>query len=121
MASVHDPISSLLGYRLRQGVLRSEPTLADILGHRAGIGRYCRFFYDDERLVPLPTSVWTAEDHVVVTTPPGEYYEYSNIGYGVLDEVIAVVSGMSTGEFLQRVILRCARDALAADRPTLHR
>jgi hypothetical protein len=46
----------------------------------------------------------TAEDHIVVTTPPGEYYEYSNIGYGVLDEVIAVVSGMSTGEFIQQEI-----------------
>ena len=102
--SLHDPISSLLGYQLRQVCTGPEPTLADILGHRAGIGRYCRFFYDDEPARPAAEFSVTAEDHIVVTTPPGEYYEYSNIGYGVLDEVIAVVSGMSTGEFLQREI-----------------
>ena len=46
----------------------------------------------------------TAEEHAVVTTVPGEQYEYSNLGYGVLDEVVAVVSGMSAGTFVQREI-----------------
>jgi CubicO group peptidase (beta-lactamase class C family) len=102
--SLHDPISSLLGYQLRQVCTGPEPTLEDILRHRAGIGRYCRFFYDDEPARPAADFRVTAEDHIVVTTTPGEYYEYSNIGYGVLDEVIAVVSGISTGEFIQREI-----------------
>ena len=102
--SLHAPISSLLGYQLRQVRTGPEPTLADLLGHRAGIGRYCRFFYDDEPARPAVDFRVTVEDHVVVTTRPGEYYEYSNLGYGVLDEVIAVVSGMSTGEFFQREI-----------------
>ena len=102
--SLHDPISSLLGYRLRQVSTGPEPTLADVLGHRAGIGRYCRFFYEDEPGRPAADFSITAKDHIVVTTPPGEYYEYSNLGYGVLDEVIAVVSGMSTGDFIQREI-----------------
>jgi CubicO group peptidase (beta-lactamase class C family) len=102
--SLDDPISASLGYQMRQVCTGPEPTLADLLGHRAGIGRYCRFFYDDEPARPAADFRLTAENHVVVTTPPGEYYEYSNIGYGVLDEVIAVVSGVSTGEFFQREI-----------------
>ena len=102
--SLHSPISSLLGYPLRQVRTGPEPTLADILGHRAGIGRYCRFFYEDEPARPAAEFRVTAEDHVVVTTAPGEHYEYSNIGYGVLDDIIAIVSGMSTSEFLQREI-----------------
>lgn len=102
--SLDDPISSLLGYQLPQACTAREPTLTDILGHRAGIGRYCRFFYEDEPARPAPDFRVTAEDHIVVTTPPGDYYEYSNIGYGVLDEVLAIVSGTSTGEFIQREI-----------------
>ena len=102
--SLHDPISSFLGYKLRQVCSGPEPTLAHLLGHRSGTGRYCRFFYEDDPARPAADFRVTAEDHIVVTTRPGDYYEYSNIGYGVLDEVIAVVSGTSTGEFFQREI-----------------
>lgn len=102
--SLHDPISSILGYQLRQVCPGREPTLADLLGHRAGIGGYYRFFYDDEPARPAADFRVTAQNHIVVTTPPGEYYDYSNIGYGVLDEVIAVVTGTSTRDFLQREI-----------------
>ena len=54
--SLTDPVSSFLGYRLRQVCAGPEPTLANLLGHRSGIGRYCRFFYDDEPTGPPPTS-----------------------------------------------------------------
>jgi CubicO group peptidase (beta-lactamase class C family) len=102
--SLDNPVSAFLGYRLRQVCAGPEPTPANLLGHRSGIGRYCRFFYADEPALPAADFRATAEEHVVVTTPPGQQYEYSNLGYGVLDEVIAAVSGVSAAEFIQREI-----------------
>jgi len=40
----------------------------------------------------------------VIVRPPGEDFDYSNLGYGILGEVIARTSKRSYGEFLRRAI-----------------
>lgn len=40
----------------------------------------------------------------VIVRPPGEPFDYANLGYGILGEVIARTSGQSYGEFIRRAI-----------------
>jgi CubicO group peptidase (beta-lactamase class C family) len=40
----------------------------------------------------------------VIVRPPGENFDYSNLGYGILGEVIARTSKQSYGEFLRRAV-----------------
>ena len=40
----------------------------------------------------------------VIVRPPGEAFDYSNLGYGILGEVIARTSKRSYGEFLRREV-----------------
>lgn len=98
------PVSSVLGYPLPQVVSGPEPTVADLLAHRAGVGAFYRFFYADNPLRPAADFRVTAARHAVVTTRPGEHYEYSNLGYGVLDEVIGRASGQGAAEFLHEAV-----------------
>jgi len=42
----------------------------------------------------------------VIVRPPGEPFDYSNLGYGILGEVIARTSKQSYGEFLRRAIFQ---------------
>ena len=40
----------------------------------------------------------------VIVRPPGENFDYSNLGYGILGEVIARTSKQSYGKFLRRAV-----------------
>lgn len=53
---------------------------------------------------------------------PGASYSYSNLGYGVLGDLVATVSGVSYAEFLRREILRPLgmTTTLVHPRPTDH-
>ncbi len=50
---------------------------------------------------------WTLETHPL-EHPPGEHYDYSNFGYGVLGRVIEHVSGQSYAAFVRQAVLRPA-------------
>ncbi|MGW3957660.1 serine hydrolase domain-containing protein [Streptomyces sp. NPDC004752] len=92
------PVDRILGYKLPTiGAVR-QPTIAELLGHRAGLGRFYRFFYADEARARLDSIRSTIERHGVVAVSPGISYEYSNLGYGILDEVIARVTGSDPAE-----------------------
>ena len=94
------PLGDVLGYQLRQFAPGPEPTVADLLAHRGGIGHYYRFYYEDGDARPEPDFRVTAARHAVVTTVPGRHYQYSNLGYGVLDHVIETVTSEPAPAFV---------------------
>jgi CubicO group peptidase (beta-lactamase class C family) len=42
----------------------------------------------------------------IVFWPPGDHFDYSNLGYGILGEVVSRVSGKSYGAFIRDEIFR---------------
>src|SRR2546423_8460335 len=62
------------------------------LCHTAGLPLHYRFFYENEGGPPPSTDEAIARYGILVF-PPGEVYEYSNLGYGILDRIISRVSG----------------------------
>ena len=73
-------------------------TLRHLLTHTSGLGREAPGF-DASRVQPDIDVIKTAYP-TALAAAPGEKFEYSNLGYFVLAEVIHRVSGKSWGDFL---------------------
>ena len=86
----------------------SEITLLDLLNHVSGYPDYYPLDFVD-RPMTKPISA-EALIHRFATKPldfePGTRFSYSNTGYIILGEIVARVSGMPFGEFLERRLLK---------------
>jgi len=76
-------------------------TLERLLTHTAGLPLHYQFFYEDAGYSRPPMDS-TIRRYGVAVYPPGEAYQYSNLGYGLLDYVISRKSGMSYADFMRR-------------------
>src|SRR5688572_18805214 len=97
------PIAQALpGVRLR-GAPAGGPTLAQLLSHTGGLGTYARIRYGDD-VGNTPDVREIAGVHGAVVNPPGRVAEYSNLGYGLLGEVVATRHGASFGAALRDLV-----------------
>ena len=78
-------------------------TLERILTHTAGLPLHYQFFYEDssDKRPPMDSTI---HRYAVAVYPPGAAYQYSNLGFGLLDYVIARKSGMTYADFMRREI-----------------
>ncbi len=76
-----------------------EATVRRVIDHTAGLPLHHRFYYADEPVAPTPFPE-TVRRYAKTFTPPGERSVYSNLGYGLLDELIARTSGVSYARFM---------------------
>jgi CubicO group peptidase (beta-lactamase class C family) len=99
------PIDDYLGEaKLKAGIGdAAEATVRRVAGHTAGLPLHFQFFYEDEpyRRPPMEETI---RRYGILVTPPGERMHYSNLGYGLLDHVIARLSGRSYPEFMRREV-----------------
>ena len=80
-----------------------DATVRRVAQHRAGLPLHYHFFYEDEE-AERPHMAETLRRYGTLVTAPEERMNYSNLGYGILDHLIAQVSGVSYGEFLRREV-----------------
>lgn len=100
--SLDTPINDYLGeVGVRAGVGDpADATIARVASHTAGLPLHYRFYYEGG---PRPPSYeQTRQEHALLVNAPGERYRYSNLGFGLLEQVIARVSGQSYESFMQR-------------------
>ncbi len=99
------PVNRYLGTGRVRGLAADSDgsTVARVLSHTAGLPLHYQFFYESDPERP-PTPDESISRYAIVTDPPGRAFLYSNIGYGVLDHVVARVSGRSFGDFLRTEI-----------------
>lgn len=97
------PVDRYLGrVRLRgYGGDAADATVRRVAAHTAGLPLHYQFFYDNAGYAP-PTRVETIRRYGFVAHPPGTEFLYSNLGYGVLDHVVATASGESYADFLHK-------------------
>ncbi|MGA8230840.1 MAG: serine hydrolase domain-containing protein, partial [Candidatus Acidiferrales bacterium] len=83
----------------------SGATVHRVANHTAGLTTYDRTCVVGDVHCQVSTEV-AIERYGVVFWPPGDHFDYSNLGYGVLGQVISNVSGQSLSEFLEQHIFR---------------
>ncbi|MGQ0538495.1 MAG: serine hydrolase domain-containing protein [Gemmatimonadaceae bacterium] len=102
---LRDPVNRYLGgvhVTAREGE-DAKITLERLLTHTAGLPLHYQFFYEDGgyRRPPMDSTI---RRYGVAVYPPGEAYQYSNLGYGILDYVIARASRLSYADFMRREV-----------------
>lgn len=78
----------------------SAATVRRVLNHTAGLPYHYHFFYNNEPQGP-PSIDESIAHYGVIVTPPGEAWEYSNLGYGIIDYIIASVSGRAFDDYMR--------------------
>ena len=83
----------------------SGATVRRVLSHTAGLPLHYRFFYAGGS-VTRPSMDEAISRYAIVVYPPGAVYNYSNLGYGVLEEIITKVSGRPYETFMQDEVFK---------------
>jgi CubicO group peptidase (beta-lactamase class C family) len=81
----------------------AQATVRRVANHTSGLPLHYQFFYEDEpyRKPPMEESI---RRYGILVRPPGEHYQYSNIGYGILDYLISRVSGKAYPDFMREEV-----------------
>lgn len=79
----------------------SDATVRLVANHTSGLPRHLNFFFADEPFHP-PSMDETILRYGNLVSAPAERFQYSNLGYGVLDYIIERVSGMSYERFMRQ-------------------
>ena len=117
------PINDYLGtvkLHARVGNVQ-DATVRRVANHTSGLPEYFQFFYENEAL-RAPSMDETILRFGNLVTAPGERFQYSNLGYGLLDDMIARVSGKSYADYMRQEVflkLGMTRTAVGID-PALH-
>ena len=83
----------------------SGATVRRVMSHTAGLPLHYRFFYEGGS-VTRPSMDEAITRYAITVFPPGAVYNYSNLGYGVLEEIIAKVSGRPYEEFMRDEVFK---------------
>jgi CubicO group peptidase (beta-lactamase class C family) len=96
------PANEYLGNgRIHSRVWDAEAaTVRRVLSHTAGLPLHYEFFYEREDHGPRSTDEGIAR-YAILIAPPGEVYQYSNLGYGVIDRILERVHGRTYAEIMR--------------------
>ncbi|MBW1294808.1 serine hydrolase domain-containing protein [Aquimarina litoralis] len=88
--------------------ISSEVKVIDLLNHTSGLGTYFQLHYGDEST--KSDSFQNAfKKYGSLFHPAGQVYEYSNLGYGLLDYIIEVQSGTTFSSFVEKELFNPLR------------
>ncbi len=85
-------------------------TLTHLLTHTSGLGTYARIRYGDE-IATTPSLADATRAYAVAVNPPGRIAEYSNLGYGLLGDVLAHRSGQPFAQVVEEQVFAPLRMA----------
>ena len=96
------PINDYLGIGKLTGQAgdASLATVRRVMSHTAGLPLHYQFFYADRGYSP-PSMDETIARYANLVWAPGTVYEYSNLGFGILDYLITRVSGQRYPDFMR--------------------
>jgi CubicO group peptidase (beta-lactamase class C family) len=111
------PIDDYLGAVTLQARVgdAAEATVRRVASHTAGLPLHSQHYYDDEPHRPPPMDE-TIRRYGVLVSAPGERWQYSNLGYGLLGDAISRLSGESYADFMRGEVFI----PLGMDHTTVH-
>ncbi len=77
----------------------ADATVRLVANHGSGLPLHWHFFFADEPYAP-PSRDETIRRYANLVTAPGERFQYSNLGYGLLDYLIERISGQSYADYI---------------------
>lgn len=80
-----------------------DATVERVLSHTAGLPLHYRFFYEggDEQRPSMDEAI---ARYAIIVYPPGRVYNYSNLGFGVIEQIIARRGGEPYETYMQRAV-----------------
>lgn len=78
-------------------------TVERVLSHTAGLPLHYQFFYEGSGYGP-PTMDETIARYANLVFAPGALYQYSNLGYGIIDYIVERVSGERYRDFMRNEV-----------------
>jgi CubicO group peptidase (beta-lactamase class C family) len=75
-------------------------TVKHVLNHTAGLPLHYQFFYENEPY-RRPAMEETIRRYGILLRRPGEFYFYSNLGFGIIDHIIGRISGQGYTDFMR--------------------
>lgn len=99
------PVGDYLGAARITG-LAGDPaaaTVRRVMSHTAGLPLHYQFFYETDTDRP-PAMDSTIARYGILIHRPGAVYEYSNLGYGILDRVIARASARNYPDYVREEV-----------------
>ena len=99
------PINDYLGDAKLQARVgdAAAATVRRVANHTSGLPLHYQFFYADEAYKP-PTREETIHRYGNLVTAPGERFQYSNLGYGVLDYVVERSAGKKFADAMREEV-----------------
>ena len=100
------PVNDYLAPGCKLNVWIGNPedvTVRRLASHTSGLSGHVNFFYENQ-LDKRPLREESIRRYGNIVTPPGERYRYSNFGYGILDHLIARVSGLTFADYLHQEV-----------------
>jgi CubicO group peptidase (beta-lactamase class C family) len=96
------PVNEYLGASKLLGLAGdvSGATVRRVLSHTSGLPLYHQFFYENGGYDPSDMEE-TITRYGVLVNPPGKFYEYSNLGFGILGHIAARVSGLDYEDYMR--------------------
>ena len=117
LVNLYSPINNYLGrskVRAQVGDATGA-TLFRVASHTSGLPLHGQHFYDGELYHPPPIDE-SIHRYGNLITAPGERYQYSNLGYGLLGYVISRLSGKSYSDFMRDEVF----EPLGMDHTSVH-
>jgi CubicO group peptidase (beta-lactamase class C family) len=81
----------------------AQATVRRVANHSAGLPWHYEYHFDNPGYL-VPTLEETILHYGNLVTAPGERYQYSNLGYGVLGYVISRISGMEFSSYMRQEV-----------------
>ena len=78
----------------------SQATVRRVLSHTSGLPLHYQFFYSNESLRPV-TMDETIARYGNLVSAPGETFQYSNLGFGIIDHIISRVASQTYADFMR--------------------
>jgi len=80
-----------------------DATVERVMSHTAGLPLHYRFFYDGGA-EKRPTMDEAIARYGIVVFPPGRVYNYANLDYGIVEQMMAHTTGESYETFMRRAV-----------------
>jgi CubicO group peptidase (beta-lactamase class C family) len=105
LIDINKPVNDYLGnvkLKVYDGKAK-EVTVERVLKHESGLPDYVHFFYENDpwKIPPMDSTI---KHYGIIVYPPGEVYQYSNIGYGILGYIIERLSGDTYPDFMKKEV-----------------